>query len=58
MSDDSEGRPPGRARRAAGRGRGAHHKRAGANDEPAQEGDDEVEAHSHIRKAEPDNKFA
>jgi hypothetical protein len=37
----------------------AHHKRVAANDEPAQEGsDDEVEAHSHIRKGEPDNKMA
>jgi len=32
----------------------AHHKRVAANDEPAQEGgDDEVEAHSHIRKGAP-----
>jgi hypothetical protein len=33
----------------------AHHKRVAANDEPAQEGgDDEVEAHSHMRKGAPD----
>ena len=36
----------------------AHHTGSRANDEPAQEGDDEVEAHSHIRKGEPDSKFA
>jgi len=37
----------------------AHHKtRLAANDEPAQEGDHEVEAHSHIRKGEPDNRPA
>jgi hypothetical protein len=32
----------------------AHHKsKLAANDEPAQEGDDEVEAHSHMRKGAP-----
>jgi hypothetical protein len=35
----------------------AHHKggtRVAANEEPAQEGDDEVEAHRHVRVAAPD----
>jgi hypothetical protein len=32
----------------------AHHKtKFQGNEEPAQEGDDEVEAHSHIRKGAP-----
>jgi hypothetical protein len=35
------------------------HTKLAANDEPAQEGDDEVEAHRHgVRTAEPDNRFA
>jgi hypothetical protein len=32
-------------------GHGPRPARPAANDEPKQEGDDEVEAHSHIRKA-------
>jgi hypothetical protein len=37
----------------------AHHKtKFQGNEEPAQEGDDEVEAHRHIRTGEPDNKIA
>jgi hypothetical protein len=31
----------------------AHRTKLHANDEPVQEGDDEVEAHSHIRKGKP-----
>lgn len=36
----------------------AHKSKVAANDEPAAEGDDEVEAHRHIRTGEPDNKLA
>jgi hypothetical protein len=38
----------------------AHNKiKHAANAEPAQEGDDEVEAHRHgVRTAEPDNRVA
>jgi hypothetical protein len=39
-------------------GHGTRPARPAANDEPKQEGDDEVEAHRHIRTAEPDSKFA
>lgn len=58
MSDDSKVARPAQQDEPADEVE-AHHKRVAANDEPAQEGgDDEVEAHSHIRKGEPDNKMA
>lgn len=38
---------------------GSRPARPAANDEPTQDGgDDEVEAHRHIRTAEPDNRPA
>ena len=50
MSDDSKVARPAQQDEPADEVE-AH--RVAANDEPAQEGDDEVEAHSHIRKGAP-----